>query len=153
MRFSQLNNPTNGKVEISNSQINLSWNEINTPNAINTSYLQGFFSENYGQFATTYYNKRIEYNNSNIGTIGYQVYLQTDSGLQSLGFTTNPYYVYNATTPDTYTFIIKSSYSIFKNNASSGITLTADVTSGSVPSLPNSGDNTENNPENVEVAP
>lgn len=152
-RFSQLQNPTNGSVEVSNSQINLSWNEISTPNAISTSYLQGYFSENYGKFASTYLNKRTKYNNSNIGTLGYQVYLQTDSGLQSLGFTTNPYYVYNATTPGTYTFVIKSSYSIFKANASSGITLTADVTSGSIPStpVPNPDEGTENPPENMEV--
>lgn len=158
-RFSQLQNPKNGSVEVSNSQINLSWDEIKTPNAINTSYLQSYFSENYGQFASTYLNKRIEYNNNNIGTVGYQVYLQTDSGLQLLGFTANPYYIYNATTPGTYTFVIKSTYSIFKTNASSGITLTADVTSGSVPSLPNpdntpnDGNNdTGNTPGDVEVA-
>lgn len=158
-RFSQLQNPKNGSVEVSNSQINLSWDEISTPNAINTSYLQNYFSENYGQFASTYLNKRLEYNNKNIGTVGYQVYLQTDSGLQLLGFTASPYYVYNATTPGTYTFVIKSTYSIFKTNASSGITLTADVTSGSIPSLPstdnssdNGNDDTENSPGNVEVA-
>jgi membrane carboxypeptidase/penicillin-binding protein PbpC len=155
-RFSQLQNPKNGSVEVSNTQINLSWNEINTPNAINTTHLQGYFSEYYGQFASTYLNKRIEYNNTAIGTIGYQVYLQTSSGLQLLGFTASPYYVYNATTPGTYTFVIKSTYSIFKANASTGITLTADVTSGSISSLPeNKEENTEgteNTPENVEVA-
>lgn len=158
-RFSQLQNPKNGSVEVSNSQINLSWDEISTPNAINTSYLQNYFSENYGQFASTYLNKRLEYNTKNIGTVGYQVYLQTDSGLQLLGFTASPYYVYNATTPGTYTFVIKSTYSIFKTNASSGITLTADVTSGSIPSLPstdnstdNGNDDNENSPGNVEVA-
>lgn len=158
-RFSQLPNPKNGSVEVSNTQINLSWNEISTPNAINTTYLQGYFSENYGQFASTYLNKRTDYNNKHIGTIGYQVYLQTDSGLQLLGFTASPYYVYNATTPGTYTFVIKSAYSIFKGNASSGVTLTADVTSGTIPSLPEIETPTipdeeidnENNPDNMDV--
>ena len=127
---------------------------------VNESYLKNFFSENYGQFASTYLNKRIDYNNKHIGTLGYQVYLQTNTGLQLLGFTASPYYVYNATTPGSYTFVIKSTYSIFKANASSGITLTADVTSGSIPSIPNidrpsipgNNNGNENTPENVEVA-
>ena len=138
------------------------YDTINTPNAINPTYLQGYFTENYGQFASTYLNKRIEYNTTAVGSLGYQVYLQTDAGLQLLGFTASPYYVYNASTPGTYTFIIKSTYSLFKANASSGITLTADVTSGSIPSLPNENpsdendeeteEDNENTPENVEVA-
>ena len=151
-RFSQLQNPTNGSAEVSNMQINLSWNEINTPNAINPTYLQGYFSENYGQFATTYLNKRNSYNTKNIGTIGYQVYLQTDSGLQSLGYTANSFFIYTAPTSGTYNFIVKSAYSIFKSNMSSGLSITANVAGGSlIPSTPDindlpTNDNTQNTP-------
>lgn len=134
-RFDKLQNPLNGSAEVSNNQINLSWTEIATPNAIDATYLQNYFSENYGQFASTYLNKRISYNNSNIGNIGYQVYLETDAGLQSLGFTTNPYYIYNAPSAGTYTFVVKSAYSIFKSNMSDGITITATI-EGGIPELP-----------------
>lgn len=145
-RFSQLQNPTSGIAEVSNGEINLSWSEIKTPNAINPSYLQNHFSENYGQFASLYLNKRNDYNNKTIGNIGYQVYLETDVGLQSLGYTTNPYFVYNAPTSGTYNFIIKSAYSIFKANMSSGLSISADVTTGSIPELPDDG-NSDNNGE------
>ncbi len=150
-RFSTLENPKNGTVEVNNSQINLSWTEIKTPNAINPTYLQSHFSENYGQFASTYLNKRNEYNTKNIGTLGYQVYLQTDSGLQLLGYTASPYYVYNASTPGTYTFVIKSAYSIFKANASPGITLTADVTYGGIPSIPTTPEEYPTTPDNPDA--
>lgn len=146
-RFSQLSNPTAGSAEVSGTQINLSWGGISTPNAIKESYLQSYFSENYGQFASTYLSKRLTYNSEEIGTLGYQIYLVTETGEQLLGFTTDTYYVYNASVSGTYTFKIKSAYSIFKSNASSGITIKADVTSGSVPSTPDIPDNPNNGNE------
>ena len=53
-RFSQLSNPTNGQAEVNGTQINISWNEIKKPNAIDETHLQGHFSKYYGQFASTY---------------------------------------------------------------------------------------------------
>ena len=146
-RFSQLKNPSDGQASVSGTQVNLSWSEIATPNAINSSYLQNYFSENYGQFASMYLSRRNSYNNKNIGTIGYQVYLETTAGLQSLGYTPNPYYVYNAPTSGTYTFVVKSAYSIFKANMSSGLSITANVSGGVVPSTPTPEEPTEN-PDN-----
>lgn len=156
-RFSQLSNPTNGQAEVNGTQINISWNEIKKPNAIDETHLQGHFSKYYGQFASTYLNKRLTYNAEHIGTLGYQVYLKTDSGLQLLGYTPNSYFVYQASTAGTYNFVIKSAYSIFTANASTGITITANVTSGSIPSIPEQppiddpNNGTENPPENVEA--
>ena len=132
-RFTQLSNPSNGRAEVSNSQINLSWNEIATPNAINQTYLQTYFNENYGQFASMYLERRYNYNNNYIGTIGYQVSLVTEAGEQVLGFTQNPYFVYNAPFNGTYNFVVKSSYSIFKANMSTGIAIKATVTNGNNP--------------------
>jgi len=129
-RFSQLSNPTGGSAEVSNSQINLSWSGISTPNAINESYLKSYFEANYGNAATTYYNKRISYNKSNVGTLGYQIYLKTEDGEEELGYTSDTYYVYTAPYNGTYTFIVKSAYSIFKANMSTGLTITATVTDG-----------------------
>ena len=133
IRFAQLENPTGGKGTFSNSQITLSWKDIDMPKAIDTNYLQDYFKENYKQFDSIYLPRRYDYNDKYIGTIGYQVYLSTANGLQSLGYTTNPYYVFQYGTPGTYTFVIKSSYSIFKANASSGITISVDTTNGLVP--------------------
>lgn len=129
-RFDTLRNPTNGRATVNNTQITLSWNEINTPDAINTTYLEDLYKKNYGNIYEYFFNKRITYNNSSVGNIGYQVYLSTDSGLQPLDYVYDNTYTYNAPYNGTYTFVVKSAYSIFKANMSTGITLTATVTSG-----------------------
>ncbi len=134
-RFEQLRNPTNGSADVNGNQINLSWDEIATPNAISPTYLQKYFSENYGQFASMYLEKRNTYNTSTIGTVGYLVYLDTEAGLQQIGYTTNPYFVYNASGSGTYKFVIKSAYSIFRANMSSGLNISVEI-EGSIPELP-----------------
>ena len=128
-RFSQLENPTKGETTENEGQINISWEGISTPSSIDNSYLQDYFDENYGQFASTYLEKRNSYNANAIGSLGYQVYLSTPTGLQSLGWTADPYFVYQTTTNGTYTFVVKSAYSIFKSNMSSGLTITTEITS------------------------
>ncbi len=130
-RFDTLANPTNGTSTYDGSTIRISWDAIETPDAIDPNYLEeyfnGYFKGLYGSdYAQEYYESRISYNNSNIGTIGYQVYLQDASGnLISLGYTTNTYFTYTATPGTDYTFVVKSAYSIFKDNMSSGLTITA----------------------------
>ena len=145
-RYARLSNPTGGSAEVSNSQINLSWSGIATPNAINVNYLQSFFTENMGQFAEKVMKSRLEYNNSKIGTLGYQVYLQSEGGEQNLGFTSNNYFVYNAPHSGNYTFVVRSAYSIFKDNMSSGITINAMVTNGAVPPVDDNLGDDDNNP-------
>ena len=129
-RFDTLENPTNGKATYDGSTIRISWDAIATPDAIDPNYLEdyfnGYFKQLYGsEYAKEYYESRISYNNSNIGTVGYQVYLQSGDQLISLGYTTNTYFTYTATPGTNYTFVVKSAYSIFKDNMSSGLTITA----------------------------
>ena len=140
-RFSRLANPSGGGASVSGSQISLNWNGISTPNAINTNYLQSYFNDNLGQFADMYYKKRIEYNNKNMGTLGYQVFVKTDLGEQNLGFTNNTFFNYTAPQNGNYTFIVKSSYSVFKSNQSTGIYITAQVTDGYEPPSPENPEN------------
>ena len=130
-RYEQLENPTNGKATISGSSINLSWSPIETPKAINQTELQKYFNENYGDFAQKYYDKRIAYNNGNIGTLGYAVYLNNNGNLQYLGYTSGTSYTYNTATAGNFTFVVKSAYSIFKDNQSSGLEIKAAANSGS----------------------
>lgn len=128
-RFSSLENPKNGKAQVSDNKIILSWDPLSTPSAIDSTSLTNYFNENYGQWAQKYYGNRIAYNNAHIGSFGYQVYLQTSAGLQSLGFTNSNNYTYNAPAAGDYTFVIKSTYSIFKSNMSSGLTIKGHVSS------------------------
>ena len=127
-RFDTLADPTNGTSTYDGSTIRISWDAIEIPDAINPDYLEeyfnGYFSDYYAEYAEEYYQDRIAYNDANIGTIGYQVYLQDASGnLVSLGYTTNNYYTYSASPGSNYTFVVKSVYSIFKDNMSNGLTI------------------------------
>jgi penicillin-binding protein 1A len=131
-RYQQLDNPTNGKATTSGDIINLSWDGIATPAAIDQNSLQNYFNTNYGQFATEYYNKRISYNNSYIGYLGYQVYLNNNGTLTSIGYTTNNSFSYNTSgIGGNYKFVIKAAYSIFKQNASTGLEINSQATTTS----------------------
>lgn len=127
-RFSTLNNPTNIKAVFNNNAISLTWDPIEIPSAINTVSLQTHFNTYYSSWASKYYQARLTYNTNYIGNIGYQVYLKntTTGELTSLGFTTNNSYSYTTSlVNNNYTFVVKSSYSIFKKNMSTGLEITA----------------------------
>ncbi len=128
-RFSQLENPTNLKATYNIGSVELTWDAIKVPDAINEEYLTNYFNEGYKTFAEKYLNKRKEYNNSYIGTNGYHVYIKNSTGTYTdLGFTTNNKFTYTGTISDSTTFMVKSSYSIFKANMSSGVSVTVSPT-------------------------
>lgn len=135
-RFDQLQNPINGRADVAGNEINLSWNGITTPNAIDNTYLENYFQEYYGAFDKTYLNKRLKYNEENIGTIVYDIYLKNENGLQKIATTANTNYSYHATSSGTYTFVIKSAYSIFKANTSSGTEVTVSLVVEGNPETP-----------------
>lgn len=123
-RFKQLDNPTNLKADYLQGAVELSWNNIATPQAIDETFLKSYFDEGYKPWSEKYYNQRLEYNRANIGNIGYHIYVTTNGNTTDLGFTTNNKYTYTGVLTGKTTFTIKSSYSIFKNNMSSGTTVT-----------------------------
>lgn len=119
-RFSELENPTNLKVVESGTNATLVWDAVSTPDAINTDYLTQYFNANYKNWAEKYLNKRLEYNTATIGTFGYDIYLQSGANLTYVGHTSNNTYTINNTT-NYDSVVVKSAYSIFKDNASPGI--------------------------------
>lgn len=152
-RFNTLATPTNGNAIVNGSSITLSWNAITTPDAIDDTKLQAYFNENYKTWAQKYYQERVSYNASYIGSLGYQVYLEnSDGSLTSLGFTPNTSFNYVATSASNYKFVIKSSYSIFKSNMSSGLTITANL-ANSTPTTPNTPNTDNDEKDNTEIKP
>ncbi len=134
-RFSKLEAPSNLKASYTNGQVSLTWSAIKTPDAIDTNYLTEYFKNGYKTFADKYLKKRLEYNSNNIGVNGYQVYISNSSGgYTDLGFTTNPYYTYTGMLTDSRTFMVRSAYSKFKDNMSSGVTVTVNPTGEVLPS-------------------
>lgn len=146
-RFAQLDKPGNLSASASNNVVTLKWDAIKTPDAINPSYLQEHFNKYYDNHAAAYYEKRINYNNSVFGSLGYQVYVKNQDGSEnSIGFTNGTSYTYTTNgSQSEYTFIVKASYSNFKCNMSAGATTTVKVTPTVVPPKP---DNTT--PQNNE---
>ena len=126
-RFSKLNNPTNLTATYENGKTTLSWDAVPIPDAISNEYLTEYFNEGYGKWADKYLKERINYNASNIGNIGYQIYINTGTGLKDLGWTSSNNYIYNGYLNSDTTFVVKSSYSIFKTNMSDGISKSINI--------------------------
>lgn len=125
-RYTKLPDVTNLKATQNGQKITITWNSIKTPDAINQDYIRNFFNSVYTNpdFQGQAFSARINYNNSNIGDIGYNVYLKKNDGnLELLGFTKDSNFTYNmkTTTNKDTTFVVKASYSIFKANMSNGI--------------------------------
>ncbi len=138
-RFTKLSDPTNGNASVSGNAINLTWHAIETPNALDTSYLEELMKKAYGNYYERYLKHMLSYNQSVLGTVGYEVFLQSGSELQDLGFTDSTSFTYTMTGLPTYRFVVKSTYSNFKTNMSDGITI--DVKGSSV----GTGGNTSGN--------
>lgn len=125
-RFSKLTAPTGLKADYvtGTNLVTLTWDTVSTPDAVSDSYLDNYFKENYGVWAEKYLGKRKEYNSANIGSFGYDIYVNNGSGYNYVGFSTSPSYTYTGTINSNTTFMVKSTYSIFKSNASDGTTIT-----------------------------
>ena len=130
-RFSKLEAPKSVHYSINGNQVNLSWDAVATPDAINEEAIRKYFKESkiYNYWVDDYVKERIEYNNANIGKFGYEVYINDASGSRSLGFVTDNNFTYNGYVGPGTSFSVKSSYSIFKANQSNPTTVT--VSSGS----------------------
>lgn len=128
-RFSQLNDPSNGNAEVSGNSIKLSWTGISTPDAINDNYLEEYYKKAYGKQYERYLKNLTSYTKNILGDLGYEVFLKTNSGdLKSVGFTSDTKFNYKMTGQSSYTFVVKSTYSNFKSNMSSGITINVNGT-------------------------
>jgi penicillin-binding protein 1A len=128
-RFMNLDAVKNLTHELSTNKVTLSWDTINTPNGLDQDVLNEYFRSLYGN--TTYrnnaLNNRIIWNQENIGEVGYNIYKQDESGsLSLLGFTKNNSFEHTMT--ENTTFVVKSTYTIFKASESSGTTLSVEFT-------------------------
>jgi penicillin-binding protein 1A len=132
-RYAQLESPTNLTQVTLGNKVTLSWEPIETPNAVNLETYNAYLDSLYNttQYRDAAYNARIEYNTNFIGEIGYNIYKQNiDDSLSLIGFTRNSNFEYTMT--DTATFVVKSAYSIFKASESNGINITVPFSSSEI---------------------
>ena len=124
-RFSKLNAPRNVKASQTGSGATITWDAVDTPNAVRNDAIRSYFTESpiFGYWAERMIAERVNYNNAYIGQFGYQVYLTDSTGTRDLGFTTNNTFNYNGPINPGATFSVKSTYSIFKSNQSDAATV------------------------------
>lgn len=135
-RFATLENPTNLNYQKTNNGIEISWTPIETPKAIDSSYLANYFSNNvYKYWGDKYLNKRIDYNNNTLGSLGYSIYINGTY----IATTTQSSYTYNGNVSENSEVVVKSTYTNYSACASSGsrIIITDAGTSPSTPTIPN----------------
>ena len=122
-RFAKLSAPTDLNIVEVGNVAHISWKSPGLPSAVDTTYLENYFKSGYGKFADKYYKQRLDYNEKNIGDFGFDIYLSKDSTTKFVAFTTNENYDVDLSLfPGTWdSIIVKSTYSIFKSNASESI--------------------------------
>lgn len=122
-RYSKLNNVTNLDAKEDGNAIILTWDPIKTPDAISLDYLQSHFNKVYKKESDQqkYLNERLNYNKNNIGEISYNIYQKLNDGTLSLiGNTKETSFKHQVNSPGNITYVVKTTYTIFKENASDG---------------------------------
>ncbi len=134
-RFSKLSAPSNLVLNEVGTTVHASWASPGTPSAIDRAYLENYFNSGYGDYAAQYLQYRIDYNNAYIGKFGFEVYLVKGTTTKYIGFTENANYDIDLTQyPGSWdSVLVKSAYSIFKTNASDGVT--SNLTSFEAPTI------------------
>ena len=135
-RYARLADVTNLKATQNGQNITITWNGISTPDAISQDYLRNYFNTVYTNpsWQSSALGGRIAYNESAIGTIGYNVYLRNGNGeLQLLDFVKGNSYTYKLKTSSNkdVSFVVRSCYSIFKANMSAGVETKLNVSANS----------------------
>ena len=149
-RFSKLNDVSNLKAEVDKDVITLTWDRVNMPDINTEIYLREQFSKlfNKEDYLNSYINNRMNYINNQIGNIGYNIYSKDSNGdLKLIDFVSTNKYEIKPDTSGEYTYIVKTAYSIFKNNMSDGKSVKINVKIAS-PIIPNPDDTTTEKPEN-----
>lgn len=124
-RFSQLANVTSVNLHEENGTLYLNWDAVPLSNEFNEEYLTAEFSKIFTDETQLekFVKERLDENNTLLGSIEYEIYLKNAEGsLNLIGTTLQNSFEYKPSTltNGTITFIIKTTYSNFKANASSG---------------------------------
>jgi len=137
-RFAKLSDVSNLSAVVNGGSVTLTWDPISTPDAFNKEVLT---KQNKSAYTKTselekYVNSLISTNKKVLGNLGYNVYVQTDSGLTLLCWTQNPTYTVTGQYGNV-TLVVKSAYSVFQKNMSDGKSVTVTVNGGYEPPIEN----------------
>ena len=129
-RFTQLNEISNVKTNISGNNATITW-EYTTPTVLSDEYLNQYFNQSvFVKSKDDLIAERKEYNSKTLGDIVFGIYKENiDGTLTLLTYTTEPSYTYYGL--ETTSLIIKAEHNNYKANASSGTKLTLNLTNNS----------------------
>lgn len=127
-RYATLANVTNAKASVSGRQVTLSWKAIGTPDALNRSYWSPIVNKAFSISSdqTTYLNYIMNFNNSALGNVVYNVYLKNGGNLTRVATVNSNSATVQLPTTSSPTYVIKASYSNFGGAESSGIEVKVD---------------------------
>ncbi len=151
-RFSKLSDVSNLSATVNGGMVTLSWEPITTPDAFNKEYLTKLNQSAYDKSGELekYVNSLISKNKNILGTLGYNVYVQTENGLTLLGWTDKPTYTVTGQNGNI-TLVVKSCYSNFKDNMSNGKNVNVTVNGGYQPPIIDDPNNSNINTDNPSI--
>lgn len=137
-RFDKLEDVSNLTATDLDGVVTLKWDAVTNPKINDEKYLKEYYDKVFEKdnYLNNFVSARLNYNKKKMGVLGYNVYLKDAEGnLNLLDFVTTNEYQTNLDISGEYTFVVKTSYSIFKANMSDGksIKLNITVTSPIIP--------------------
>ena len=128
-RFAQLKNPTSLTGVYDTGTITLKWNTV-TVDVITDTYLKNYFKSitSTPEYLNGNVSNRLKWNTDNLGALVYDVYVKEDNVLTLIDSTSSNTIDIPILVPSTsITLVVKTSYSKFKTNQSSGAIITVDI--------------------------
>jgi hypothetical protein len=122
-RYKQLNNTTNLILTENTSTVTLNWDAVPVPTEYTLEHLENYFQNHYGTDWEDYLQEQLEINSTELGVLGYDIYYKNDDNIE-VYLTTTTDTTLTINKPEEYgeiTYIIKTAWSIFKDNNSEGI--------------------------------
>lgn len=119
-RFANLSDVTNLKGTVQNNKATLSWTAIPTPKALDDTWINESLKPIYSNIGVGVGNRK-NYNNSYIGNVVYEIYSKTASGLSLVTTTAESKVSFDVNSSSSDTYVVKTSYSIFKSATSNGV--------------------------------
>jgi penicillin-binding protein 1A len=128
----------------------ISWTKIATPDALNKDYIEGYLDKNKlpGASVSSVASSILGTNKSTLGEVQYIVYFEDNGTLTQVGTTSSDSIVVPGSN-GTHKVVVKTAYSKYKGNMSSGESTTVTI-SGSTNYEPPTDENTEESEENTE---
>lgn len=128
-RFAQLSNVTGLEYESSGGEVTLSWNAA-TAKWLGRDYLTSYYKKLFSNagFLSSYVSGIIGWNSSYLGNLGYDIYEEDANGTYvKVGTTTNTSYTFEPSSSGSTTVMVRTAYTNFKSNQSTGTTITAKI--------------------------